>query len=95
MKIRIGIDYRRRRRESCRRRISALPGASPKTGGAGRHHDNLGLFVEDDWQIGPLLSMAACRRPHSILRRASTVAVTPAGALVERRVIAPGPSDGP
>ena len=79
--------------ESCRKTRSApLPGASTENRWAGGTTDNLGLFVEDDWQIGPLLINGGLRADRTSISDGFYRAVTPAGALVSE-VIAPDRSD--
>ncbi len=53
--IRIGADYRRADGELREDAISAFTGRVTERRRAGGTTANLGLFVEDDWQIGPLL----------------------------------------
>ncbi len=53
--IRIGADYRRADGELQEEAISAFTGAITERRRAGGATGNLGLFIEDDWQIGPLL----------------------------------------
>ena len=53
--IRIGADYRRADGELQEEALNAVSGAITERRRAGGATSNLGLFIEDDWQIGPLL----------------------------------------
>jgi len=90
--IRIGIDYRRADGELQEDAISAFTGRITENRWAGGTTDNLGLFVEDDWQIGPLLINGGLRADRTSISDGFYRAVTPAGALVSE-VIAPDRSD--
>ena len=59
--IRVGADYRRAEGELQEEAISAISGAITERRRAGGATANLGLFIEDDWQIGPLLVNAGLR----------------------------------
>lgn len=52
--IRLGVDYRRAEGELQEEAISAFTGAITERRRAGGATENLGIFLEDDWQIGPL-----------------------------------------
>lgn len=53
--IRIGADYRRAEGELQEEAINAVSGAVTERRRAGGATENIGIFIEDDWQIGPLL----------------------------------------
>jgi outer membrane receptor protein involved in Fe transport len=53
--IRIGADYRRADGELREEAISAFSGIVTERRRAGGVTSNIGIFIEDDWQIGPLL----------------------------------------
>ena len=59
--LRIGADYRRADGELQEEAYSAFTGALRERRRAGGTNGNLGLFVEDDWQIGPLLLTGGLR----------------------------------
>jgi outer membrane receptor protein involved in Fe transport len=90
--IRIGADYRRADGELQEEAISAFTGAITERRRAGGATGNLGLFVEDDWQIGPLVINGGLRADRSSITGGFYRAVNPAGAVVSE-VIAPDRSD--
>jgi outer membrane receptor protein involved in Fe transport len=53
--IRVGVDWRRADGELQEEAINAVTGRITERRRAGGATDNLGFFLEDDWQIGPLL----------------------------------------
>ena len=53
--IRIGADYRRADGELQEEALNAVSGAITERRRAGGATSNLGIFIEDDWQIGPLI----------------------------------------
>jgi outer membrane receptor protein involved in Fe transport len=63
--IRIGADYRRADGELQEEAINAVSGAITERRRAGGSTSNLGIFLEDDWQIGPLLINGGLRADRS------------------------------
>lgn len=59
--LRIGADYRRSEGELFEDAFSAFTGALREERFAGGTNTDLGLFVEDDWQYGPLTLTAGLR----------------------------------
>jgi len=90
--VRIGIDYRRAEGELFENAISAFTGQLRERRNAGGNTSNLGLFVEDDWQIGPLLLTGGLRADNTQIDNGFFLARDPAGALVSE-TIAPDRSD--
>jgi outer membrane receptor protein involved in Fe transport len=86
--IRIGADYRRAEGETQEEALSAVTGAITERRRAGGATGNLGLFIEDDWQIGPLTLTGGLRADRSSITGGFYRAVTPAGAPVST-LIAP------
>ena len=90
--LRIGADYRRADGELFENAISAFSGLLRERRNAGGNTANLGLFVEDDWQIGPLLLTGGLRADHTRIADGFFRAVDAGGALVSE-TIAPDRSD--
>jgi outer membrane receptor protein involved in Fe transport len=90
--IRIGADYRRADGEMQEEAISAVSGAITERRRAGGTTSNLGLFIEDDWQIGPLLVNGGLRADRTRITGGFFRAVSPAGVPVST-LIAPDRSD--
>lgn len=90
--IRIGADYRRADGELQEEAISAFTGAITERRRAGGTTTNLGLFIEDDWEIGPLVINGGLRADRSSITGGFYRAVNPAGVVVSE-VIAPDRSD--
>jgi outer membrane receptor protein involved in Fe transport len=90
--IRIGADYRRADGELQEDAISAFTGNITERRRAGGATANLGLFVEDDWQIGPLIINGGLRADRTSITGGFYRAVTPAGVPVSE-LIAPDRSD--
>jgi outer membrane receptor protein involved in Fe transport len=90
--LRIGADYRRADGELQEEAISAFTGAITERRRAGGTTANLGLFIEDDWEIGPLIINGGLRADRSSITGGFYRAVNPAGVLVSE-VIAPDRSD--
>jgi len=80
--IRIGADYRRAEGETREDAISAVSGLVTERRRAGGATGNLGLFIEDDWQIGPLLINAGLRADRSSITGGFFDAVSAAGTTV-------------
>ncbi|WP_379922577.1 TonB-dependent receptor [Erythrobacter sp. R86502] len=63
--IRIGADYRRADGELQEDALNTVTGAITERRRAGGATGNLGIFIEDDWQIGPLLINGGLRADRS------------------------------
>jgi outer membrane receptor protein involved in Fe transport len=90
--IRIGADYRRAEGELQEEAINAVSGLVTERRRAGGANSNLGIFVEDDWQIGPLLVNGGLRADRTSITGGFYRAVSAAGVPVSA-VIAPDRSD--
>lgn len=90
--IRIGADYRRADGELQEEAISAFTGLVTERRRAGGATSNLGLFIEDDWQIGPLLLNGGLRADRTSITGGFFTAVSAAGVPVST-LIAPDRSD--
>lgn len=90
--IRIGADYRRSDGELQEEAFSAFTGALRERRRAGGVNSNLGLFVEDDWQIGPLLLTGGLRADYTRIEDGFFRALDSDGAVVSE-TIAPDRSD--
>ncbi len=90
--VRIGVDYRRADGELQEEAFSAFTGNLRERRRAGGTNSNLGLFVEDDWQIGPLLLTGGLRADYTSIEDGFFRAVDANGLLVSE-TIAPDRSD--
>jgi outer membrane receptor protein involved in Fe transport len=90
--IRIGADYRRADGELQEEAINAFTGLITERRRAGGATANLGLFVEDDWQIGPLLVNGGLRADRSSITGGFFDAMSAAGVPVST-LVAPDRSD--
>ena len=63
--LRVGADYRRADGELQEDAFSAFTGALREKRRAGGVNSNLGLFVEDDWSIGPLVLNGGLRADYT------------------------------
>ena len=90
--LRIGADYRRADGALQEEVISAFTGAITERRRAGGTTVNLGLFIEDDWEIGPLVINGGLRADRSSISGGFYRAVNPAGVIVSE-VIAPDRND--
>ncbi|AUX70837.1 TonB-dependent receptor [Porphyrobacter sp. HT-58-2] len=80
--IRIGADYRRAEGELQEEAISAFTGAITERRRAGGATENLGIFLEDDWQIGPLTLNGGLRADRTSITDGFFRAVTANGLPV-------------
>lgn len=80
--LRVGLDYRRADGELQEEAYSAFSGALTERRRAGGTNANLGLFVEDDWSIGPLVITGGLRADHTSITDGFYRAVDGNGALV-------------
>lgn len=90
--IRIGADYRRADGELQEEALNAVTGAITERRRAGGATANLGIFIEDDWQIGPLVINGGLRADRSSITSGFYNAVSAAGTPVST-IIAPDRSD--
>lgn len=90
--IRIGADYRRADGELQEEALNAISGAITERRRAGGATANLGIFVEDDWQIGPLTLNGGLRADRSSITGGFYRAVN-AGGLPVSALVAPDRAD--
>ena len=90
--LRVGVDYRRADGELQEEAYSAFSGAVTERRRAGGMNANFGLFVEDDWSIGPLVITGGLRADRTSITDGFYRAVDAGGALVNEE-IAPDRSD--
>ncbi|MBU7581028.1 MAG: TonB-dependent receptor [Porphyrobacter sp.] len=90
--IRIGADYRRADGALQEEALNAVSGAITERRRAGGVTSNLGIFLEDDWQIGPLTLNGGLRADHSSITGGFYRAVG-ANGLPVSTLIAPDRSD--
>lgn len=91
--IRIGADYRRADGELQEEAINAVSGAITERRRAGGATGNLGIFVEDDWQIGPLTINGGLRADRSSITGGFYRAVSASTGAVVSEVVAPDRND--
>ncbi|MEL7188959.1 MAG: TonB-dependent receptor [Pseudomonadota bacterium] len=84
--VRIGVDYRRADGELQEEAFSAFTGALRESRRAGGTNSNLGFFIEDDWQIGPLIVTGGLRADHTQIEDGFFRAVDASGALVSETI---------
>ena len=80
--IRIGADYRRADGELQEEALNAVSGAITERRRAGGATSNLGLFIEDDWQFGPLLLNGGLRADRTSITDGFYRAVSASGVPV-------------
>ncbi|MFM7349469.1 MAG: TonB-dependent receptor [Erythrobacter sp.] len=80
--IRIGADWRRAEGETDEDALNAVTGRITESRRAGGTSANLGFFVEDDWQIGPLTLNGGLRADRSSFSDGFYRAVGPTGLPV-------------
>lgn len=91
--IRIGADYRRADGELQEEALNAVSGAITERRRAGGATGNLGIFVEDDWQIGPLTINGGLRADRSSITGGFYRAVSASTGAVVSEVVAPDRND--
>lgn len=84
--IRIGADWRRADGEMQEEALNAVTGRVTERRRAGGTTDNLGIFLEDDWQIGPLTLNGGLRADRSSITGGFYRAVNANGAPVSTLV---------
>lgn len=87
--IRIGADYRRSDGELQEEALNAVSGAITERRRAGGTTENIGIFLEDDWQIGPLTINGGLRADRSSITDGFYRAVNANGAPVSTIIAAP------
>ncbi|WP_086607325.1 TonB-dependent receptor [Erythrobacter donghaensis] len=90
--IRIGVDYRRADGELQEEAINTVSGAITERRRAGGATSNLGIFLEDDWQIGPLTINGGLRADRTSITDGFYRAVSASGVPVST-LVAPDRSD--
>ena len=91
--IRIGADYRRADGELQEEALNAVTGAVTERRRAGGATGNLGIFLEDDWQIGPLTINGGLRADRSSITGGFFRAVSATTGAVVSEVLAPDRAD--
>lgn len=84
--VRLGVDYRRADGELQEEAFSAFTTLLRERRRAGGNTANLGFFLEDDWQIGPLLLTGGLRADHTAIEDGFFRAVDANGALVSETI---------
>ncbi len=84
--VRIGADYRRSDGELQEEAYSAFTGALRERRRAGGTNSNLGLFVEDDWSIGPIVVTGGLRADYTRIQDGFFRAVDANAVLVSEAV---------
>jgi outer membrane receptor protein involved in Fe transport len=79
--LRLGVDYRRASGELQEEAYNAVTLALTERRRAGGATSNVGLFIEDDWQLGALTLTGGLRADHIAITDTFYRAVNPAGAL--------------
>ncbi|WP_407875845.1 TonB-dependent receptor [Qipengyuania nanhaisediminis] len=90
--LRIGADYRRATGELQEEAYSAFTTQLRERRRAGGTNSNLGIFIEDDWEIGPLVVTGGLRADHTRIEDGFFRARDAGGQLVSE-TIAPDRSD--
>jgi outer membrane receptor protein involved in Fe transport len=90
--IRIGADYRRAHGELQEEAVNAVSGLITERRRAGGATSNLGLFIEDDWQIGPVLLNGGLRADRTSITGGFFTAVSASGQPASN-LVAPDRSD--
>ena len=84
--LRIGMDYRHADGELQEEAYSAFTGALRERRRAGGTNTNLGLFIEDDWQINALTVTSGLRADRTRISGGFYRAVDASGALVSETI---------
>lgn len=80
--LRIGLDYRRSSGELFENAVSTATGAVTQRRNAGGVNTDLGLFVENDLTLGPVVLTAGARVDRTTIRDGFFTARTPSGTVV-------------
>jgi len=91
--IRIGADWRRADGELQEEALNAVSGAITERRRAGGATSNLGIFLEDDWQIGPLTINGGLRADRTSITGGFYRAVSATTGAVVSEILAPDRSD--
>ncbi|MBB3033931.1 TonB-dependent receptor [Alteriqipengyuania lutimaris] len=81
--LRLGVDYRRAEGELQEEPISSFTGNVTARRRAGGVTSDLGLFVEDDWEVGQLVLTGGLRADRTVIADGFFTERDAAGALVE------------
>ncbi|WP_240504451.1 TonB-dependent receptor plug domain-containing protein [Tsuneonella mangrovi] len=81
--LRLGTDYRRSSGQLYEDAISAFSGMITQRRNAGGTNTDLGLFIEDDWSLGPLTLTAGARTDRYTIRNGFYIARAPDTSLVQ------------
>ncbi len=90
--FRVGADFREAVGELQEEAYSAFTGALRERRRGGGKTANLGLFVEDDWQIGPLMLTGGLRADHTAITDGFYRAVDPRNTILTE-TLAPDRND--
>lgn len=80
--LRIGTDYRRASGELQEEAYSAFTGNLRERRRAGGRNSDLGFFIEDDWQLGPLVLTGGLRADHTKIENGFFIARDAANVIV-------------
>ncbi|MEM7781340.1 MAG: TonB-dependent receptor [Pseudomonadota bacterium] len=80
--LRVGVDYRRSDGELFEQAFSAFTGNLRESRRAGGTNSNLGIFVEDDWEIGPVVLNGGLRLDRTSIADGFFRAFDPDGVLI-------------
>lgn len=81
--VRVGADFRRSEGDLFEDAYSAFTGALTEERFAGGVNTDLGLFVEDDWALGPVILTGGLRADRYTIRNGYYRALSGAGAVVQ------------
>lgn len=90
--LRLGVDYRRASGELQEEAYSAFSGNLTERRRAGGRNSDLGLFIEDDWTIGPVIVTGGVRGDRTVIENGFFRAVD-ADGNVTRETIADDRAD--
>lgn len=79
--LRLGIDWRRTSGTMMENTISAISGLVTARRRAGGHNTDLGLFVEDDWTLGPVVLTGGLRTDRTGIAGGYFVSSNPDGSV--------------
>ena len=84
--LRLGVDYRRSDGELQEEAFSAFTGNLRERRRAGGTNSDLGFFIEDDWQAGPLLLTGGLRADRTVIADGFFRAVDANGDVVSETI---------